>query len=76
MAESETKPNETKSNAARQNETKRTPPKGISLNISTDDLRRYIADGIKADTGATVADMWTNADDGFIVYGSGLGRVQ
>jgi hypothetical protein len=51
--------------------------KVLALTVTQDDLHRYIADGLKADSGVTVLDMWTNADNAaFIVYGSGLGRVQ
>ena len=64
------KPKETK-----QNETKPNQSKQFALNISVEDLHRYIADGLKNDSGVTVLDMWTNKDEGFIVYGSGLGRV-
>lgn len=65
------KPNETKPTKTKSNQ-----PKGFSLNVSTDDLHRYISEGLKRDSGVSVVDMWTNADNGFIVYGSGLGRVQ
>lgn len=61
----ETEPNETKPNQSKQ----------FALNISVEDLHRYVADGLKNDSGVTVLDMWTNKDEGFIVYGSGLGRV-
>lgn len=65
---------ETKQNQTKPNETK--PSKKFSLNISPEDLRRYIANGIESDTGAKIDNMWTNADDGFIVYGSNLSRVK
>ena len=54
----------------------KTKSKRFSLNISDEDLHRYIADGLKSDSGVTVENMWTNADGGFIVYGYGLGKVQ
>jgi hypothetical protein len=66
----ETKPDETKPA-----ETKPDKSKRFSLNISDEDLHRYISDGLKADSGVSIVDMWTNSDGGFIVYGSGLGKV-
>ena len=54
----------------------KTKSKRFSLNISDEDLHRYISDGLKSDSGVTVENMWTNADGGFIVYGYGLGKVQ